>query len=235
MPPGTQSASAKICLWQVQAVIHQRKEKSNPTAKSTLCPDRLKCAQQHASGTKRIHLVVQMYKAGALDYAAVGLALEGQDRIRHTVAGEYVAQPRASTGFLGFPVGREPFDDPRLRRAFAHATDREALPDVRLGFSFLPWGGSSHPGFPWASNITLPYDPNRARQFLAEAGYPGGEGFPQVEWLTTPRGRARPKTYRPNGGSPGTGDSVAGDPLADYFDMFARVRIRRPLPPLLGG
>ncbi len=163
-----------------------------------------------------------MYKAGALDCAAVGLALEGQDRIRHTVAGEYVAQPRASTSYLGFPVGREPFDDPRLRRAFAHATDREALPDVRLGCSFPALGGFVPPGIPGhLPDITLPYDPNRARQLLAEAGYPGGEGFPPVEWLTTPRGQARAENLQAQ-----WRETLELEirwrviPWADYFDMF---------------
>lgn len=33
--------------------------------------------------------------------------------------------------------------------------------------------------------IALPYDPEQARQFLAEAGYPGGRGFPAVELMAT--------------------------------------------------
>jgi oligopeptide transport system substrate-binding protein len=138
--------------------------------------------------------IIQRYEAGCLD--SVGLlvaALEEQDRIRHKYAGEYVARPAASTNYLGFPVGRAPFDDPRLRRAFAYATDRKALPDVRLGGWASPaLGGFVPPGIPGhVPDIALPYDPERARQLLAEAGYPDGEGFPPVEWLTLLRGRAQ--------------------------------------------
>jgi ABC-type oligopeptide transport system substrate-binding subunit len=111
---------------------------------------------------------IQMYEAGLLDVVELGSPeLEKKDVLqRH--AGELVIQPAVSTSYLAFPVGRAPFDDPRVRRAFAQATNRIALPE-----------------------IALPYDPGRARQLLAEAGYPGGEGFPLVDWLAIPGWGAR--------------------------------------------
>ena len=86
---------------------------------------------------------------------------------------------------MGFDVSRPPFDDPRLRQAFAHAVDRDSLADVVLrGYEFPATGGFVPPGMPGHSaGIGLPYDPERARRLLAEAGYPGGRGFPAVDWL----------------------------------------------------
>jgi oligopeptide transport system substrate-binding protein len=48
-------------------------------------------------------------------------------------------------------------------------------------------GGFVPPGMPGhVPGIALPYDPAQARALLAEAGYPGGEGFPPVEMLARP-------------------------------------------------
>jgi ABC-type transport system substrate-binding protein len=78
-----------------------------------------------------------------------------------------------------------PFDDPRVRRAFALATDKETLADVvSRGYVFPATGGFVPPGMPGHSaGIGLPYDPEQARQLLAEAGYPGSSGFPDVSLL----------------------------------------------------
>jgi ABC-type transport system substrate-binding protein len=72
-----------------------------------------------------------------------------------------------------------------VRRAFAYAIDRETLANGILGGYVLPaTGGWVPPGMPGhVAGIALPYDPERGRQLLAEAGYPGGQGFPDVEWL----------------------------------------------------
>jgi len=85
-----------------------------------------------------------------------------------------------------FDVRRAPFDDPRVRRAFAYALDRETLSGVALGGYRSPAsGGLVPPGMPGHSpGIALPYSPERARDLLAEAGYPGGRGFPTVDFVT---------------------------------------------------
>jgi ABC-type oligopeptide transport system substrate-binding subunit len=108
------------------------------------------------------------------------------DRARQRHPDEYVTVPRLGTYYVGFNVSRPPFDDRRVRRALALATDRERLADVVLRGGVSPaTGGFTPPGMPGHSpGIGLAYDPQTARHLLAEAGYPDGRGFPALDCLT---------------------------------------------------
>jgi ABC-type oligopeptide transport system substrate-binding subunit len=130
--------------------------------------------------------LLAMYEDDELDILPlVSLPPAERDQARQRYAGEYVSGPWLSTGFIGFDTGRTPFDDPRVRRAFVLATDRGTLADVTLGgYAFPATGGLVPPGMPGHSpGIGLPYDPEEAVRLLAEAGYPGGRGFPVIDCL----------------------------------------------------
>jgi oligopeptide transport system substrate-binding protein len=129
---------------------------------------------------------LEMYEADALDTLSLWDLLGERDRARQWHAGEYISGPHMSTLSVGFDVSQLPFDDPRVRRAFVHAVDRERLADVVMrSYEFPATGGFLPPGMPGHSaGIGLPCDPGRARQLLAEAGYPDGNGFPPVDLLT---------------------------------------------------
>ena len=76
-----------------------------------------------------------------------------------------------------------------MRRAFALAADKERLlNEILLDWGFPATGGLVPPGIPGHEPGTgLPYAPEMARQLLAEAGFPGGRGFPAVD-MTIPAG-----------------------------------------------
>jgi peptide/nickel transport system substrate-binding protein len=89
--------------------------------------------------------------------------------------------------FLGFDQGRDellyssvkgknPFKDVRVRQAVYHAIDIDAIKTRIMRGAALPTGGitpsilASNPD----AEKRLPYDPARAKQLLADAGYPNG-------------------------------------------------------------
>jgi oligopeptide transport system substrate-binding protein len=136
----------------------------------------------HADPSVRL----EMYEANGLDILDMMFFPPAElDDASQRHAGEYIPGPRLWTPYVGFDVSRPPFDDVRVRRAFAFATDRETLADVALrGHDSPATGGFIPPGMPGHSaGIGLPYDPEQARQLLAEAGYPGGRGFPPADLL----------------------------------------------------
>jgi ABC-type oligopeptide transport system substrate-binding subunit len=127
---------------------------------------------------------LKLYEDDRLDICS-GLPLAELARARQRHAGEYVSAPWLSTDYIVFDVSRPPFDDRRVRQAFALATDRAMLADVTLrGYAFPATGGLVPPGMPGHSpGIGLLYDPQAARRLLAEAGYPDGRGFPAIDCL----------------------------------------------------
>ena len=92
--------------------------------------------------------------------------------------------PYLGTYFYRFNVTRAPFDDVRVRRAFAMAIDRGKLVENVLKGGQIPAGHFAPPdtaGYTCTSAIE--YDVTEARKLLAEAGYPDGKGLPQVELI----------------------------------------------------
>src|ERR1051326_8405232 len=87
-----------------------------------------------------------------------------------------------------FNVNRAPFDDVRVREALALAIDRERISRVDLGGatepadSFLPEAISGEKPVVQKADV-LDYDVNKARELLAQAGYPNGDGFPVLRLL----------------------------------------------------
>ena len=71
---------------------------------------------------------------------------------------------------------RKPFTDVRVRRAMAYAIDRQALIKGAMSGYGTPIGSHMDPGNPYYVDLTstTPYNPEKARQLLAEAGYPNG-------------------------------------------------------------
>jgi ABC-type transport system substrate-binding protein len=94
------------------------------------------------------------------------------------------------TDYLLFDTYNPPFNDLNVRKAFAHAVDRESIVKNVYGeFKAMPAYSFLMPGFPSSDTEgTLKeyqmYDCDQAKQYLADAGFPDGQGFPALElWL----------------------------------------------------
>ena len=94
----------------------------------------------------------------------------------------YVKRPMLSVRFFGFNTQSRPFQDRRVRQAFLHAINHEAIVEEAFLGRHVAARGILPPGT-LGYNPQLrryPYDPDTARQLLASAGYPDGRGFPPV-------------------------------------------------------
>lgn len=79
------------------------------------------------------------------------------------------------TIYIFFNNYREPFTDVRVRQALNHAIDKQAIVDFVLGGAGRVSDAAIAPGvFGYTSTGTYEYDPERARELLAEAGFPDG-------------------------------------------------------------
>jgi peptide/nickel transport system substrate-binding protein len=100
------------------------------------------------------------------------------EEVRRTPGLRLVAAQPPGVFWLDFPQQwdpKSPWHDRRVRLAASHAIDRQAINQAEtLGFSH-PTGGLLHRSLEFARAFDPPaYDPARARQLLAEAGYPNG-------------------------------------------------------------
>ena len=96
----------------------------------------------------------------------------------------YHSNPFGATTFFRFNIKRKPFDDVRVRKALALALDKRDIVEK-----------ITRAGEPVANTLVPPGDPDyhppqglsynlaEARRLLAEAGYPNGRGFPEVNFL----------------------------------------------------
>jgi len=86
--------------------------------------------------------------------------------------------------YVFFKTKAAPFNNLKVRQAFAHACNRDAIISALLAPLAVPAYGYLMDGYPFAVSQPLEkytnYDPELAQKLLAEAGYPKGKGFPSV-------------------------------------------------------
>ena len=90
--------------------------------------------------------------------------------------------------YYKYNTAHEPFDDVRVREALALAIDRERVSRDDLGGAtepagkFLPEAMSGEKPVVDKAEL-IEHDVNKAKELLADAGYPDGDGFPVIRLL----------------------------------------------------
>jgi ABC-type transport system substrate-binding protein len=130
---------------------------------------------------------VAVFEAGELDYAPIGSFDAAWIAYDETLGPMLREVPSLSVQYYGFDTTRAPFDDVRVRQAIGKAVDwRRIAALAGSDGSVEPANSMVPPGIPGRSDADyLPiHDPDAARTLLAEAGYPGGAGFPDTTLMT---------------------------------------------------
>jgi oligopeptide transport system substrate-binding protein len=134
---------------------------------------------------------VQKYEAGELDLVQVPGPEYTRLKADPKYAPELVEYNRAVTVFFALnQTAYPPFKDIRVRRAVAMAVNRPQLARAAFQGLYEPASGILPPGFPgFAGPLpAVPFDPAKAKQLLAEAGFPDGKGLPPLVLGPNPRG-----------------------------------------------
>ena len=127
--------------------------------------------------------VLTMYENNEIDVAGVGIT--DIDRVQDPTSNlnaEYVTGDDLSISYIGFNTQVEPFNDPKVRQAFAHAIDREKIAKVVLKDMLRVAQGVMMSGLPGYNpqSKALSFDPEMASQLLKESKYGGPDGLPTV-------------------------------------------------------
>ena len=135
------------------------------------------------------------FKSGELDFIQDAPQAELPSLI---ASGDMKILNYLGTYYVCFQTQKAPFDNPKVREAFTLAVDRTYIVDkvtqsgqveasgyVPSGISDADGGDFRAEGGDYYKPTDADYEANceKARQLLAEAGYPNGEGFPVVEYL----------------------------------------------------
>lgn len=129
---------------------------------------------------------VEAFERGEVDYTPVAGFDASWIAYDATLGPQLRTVPSLSTQYFGFDAGRPPFDDVRVRQAFAAAIDWRRMAALAVDDPSEVATSMVPPGIPGRSERDLlpAHDPDAARALLAEAGYPGGAGFPDVALVT---------------------------------------------------
>ena len=123
----------------------------------------------------------QMYLNGQLDTTNIWDGIPTDVLNSHAVK----SYENGCTYYYSFSLSQAPFDNLTVRKAFIAAVDRQGLIDTLLGGQPSPALTFSAPGVfghvdGYTEGVGIPFNPTQAKQWIADAGYPNGQGLPPI-------------------------------------------------------
>lgn len=157
---------------------------------------------------------VRLFETGDVDVASVGLYdVERMSDPTEPLNRSLVSGVDLCTNYVTFDTTQPPFDDVNVRKAFSMAFDRQRYVDVLYRGVALPAVGLYPPGLPGFDYELegLPFDPEQARELLAQSKYGGAEGLPEIVYTNS-----------------GVGSYVGGNvaALAEMWEEYLGVTIK---------
>jgi oligopeptide transport system substrate-binding protein len=137
--------------------------------------------------------------------------------------------PRSGTEFITCDTVNPPTDNVKVRQALAMAIQRDALANGVLKGEFTPAPTILPPDIPgYNEDAALGEDIDKAKQLLADAGYPDGQGLPELtlSYTSTSNQEKKSAEYLQGLWKQTLGVNVKLDPLEDkafqdWFDSLA--------------
>jgi len=133
---------------------------------------------------KEASTAMSMFENNELD--TVSVPPQDIDRVKTdpVLSSEYYNGPKFILYYYLFNVLQPPFDNVLVRKAFAAAIDKQAIVDFITKGGEVPANTLVPPGsvghVPNSAGIGIPWNPEQAKAYLAEAGYPNGEGLAPI-------------------------------------------------------
>ena len=121
---------------------------------------------------------LNLYMTGAADWLPTAYPPDLIDVIKNRP--DFYGSPGMVVYFYRVNCSKKPFSDPRVRKALACAFDRRIVVEKLTRKGEVPTTTIVAPGIPGYESppSDLAFDLDHARKLLAEAGFPGGQGFP---------------------------------------------------------
>ena len=117
---------------------------------------------------------------------------------------DFYVDPIIGTYYISLNIQKAPFDDVNVRKALSLAIDREYVASTLMQGTYTAAGNFMGPGWmdtdgtefmsnanggkPYIDTTNFEANLEEAKQLLADAGYPNGEGFPTISYTTNDAG-----------------------------------------------